>query len=255
VIDIQGVTKTFTTKRRSSLLGGKKRVKKTVALDNLNLTVEHGEVHGLVGANGSGKSTLMQVIAGLLIPTSGQVLIGGHKNNPFRKAKVRVGYLPASGRLYPHLTVRENIALFAALAGIPKKDIPKAVSEAIHELGCEGMQYEYPEDLSFGMHQKARLARLMVIQPQALLLDEPSTGVDIVASAQFNQMIRYLSDRGIPILLATHDPRELESYCSRITVLNQGQSVFTGTLAEMRQSSGTDDTADAIYQYIKQGQK
>lgn len=222
-------------------------------MNGLDLDVPKGEVHGLVGANGSGKSTLMRMIAGLVIPTSGSIHINGKKCNPLKKSPIRVGYLPASGRLYSHLSVQQNVEFFAALSGIGKDRVPIAAADILHELGCDRFAALSPDDLSFGMYQKARLARLLVMKPQALLLDEPSTGVDIVGASQLNDLIRGLAETGIPILLATHNIAEIEAYCSRLTILNQGVSAFTGTLKDLHDLYSTQDTHRAIYQHIKDG--
>lgn len=253
MIEIINLKKRFRIpKRAQGLTSSQHKGSHFYALNGLNLEVPIGEVHGVVGANGSGKSTLMRMVAGLVHPSNGAVRINGMKLGAIRKKSYNVGYLPASGKLYSHLTVQQNVEFFAKLSGMSPYQASKSSRLMLDELGCDHFRMLRPDDLSFGMYQKARLARLLVTNPQALLLDEPSTGVDIVGSSQLNDLIKNLAETGIPILLATHNTSEIEAYCTKLTILREGRSAFTGTLNELHSTSGESDLHKAIYRYIEE---
>lgn len=221
------------------------------ALRDVSLRVAPGRVHGLVGPNGSGKSTLMRIIAGLTIQTSGSVLVNGEALGGARKRGNAIGYLPASGRLYPHLTVRENVEFFARLADVDSANRRELALETLVSLGCSEYADTYPSELSFGTYQKARLARLLVTNPKVMLLDEPSTGVDIVGIRQLRIIVEQLSSLGIPVIMATHNVAEIAAFCDSVTVLSKGAVRFSGSLPELSKGTEKADLGDAIFQLIQ----
>jgi sodium transport system ATP-binding protein len=254
MIEISGLEKRFKlSKKLRKTSGPQYRRGFYYALDGVQMAVAAGEVHGLVGENGSGKSTLMRIIAGLVSPNSGSVRINGFNVSRAQRKDAIIGYLPASGKLYAHLSVRENVEFFAKLAGAKNEDVECRTNEVLLQLNCDSFADRRPSELSFGMYQKARLARVLAMHPDVLLLDEPSTGVDIVGISELTQLISQLSETGIPILLATHNVNEIEDFCDRITVLKHGKSIFTGSLPELYEMTGKHVTHDALYTVIQEG--
>jgi ABC-type multidrug transport system ATPase subunit len=139
------------------------------------------------------------------------------------------------------------VQFFARLAGLKGQEANSSTKHVLRLLQCTGYDDRFPRELSFGMYQKVRLARVLVMNPDILLLDEPSTGVDIVGVAELSRLIRQISGLGIPIFLATHSVRELEDFCSRLTVMKHGKSVFSGATEELLNLYSSKSTEDALY--------
>lgn len=241
------------TKKSKKTTGPQCRGRYYYALDGVDMEIAGGEIHGVLGENGSGKSTLMRAIAGLISPYSGSISFLDDESKKSVRPQPVIGYLPASGKLYGHLTVYENVLFFARLSGMSKQAAIQKSHQILGTLNCDRFADSRPGELSFGMYQKARLARVLVTDPDILLLDEPSTGVDIAGLAELSHLIHDLSGTGIPILLATHNLHEIEDFCDRITLLKHGRSTFSGTLDALKVLTGSEDTADALRAAIQEG--
>ena len=189
-----------------------------LAVSEVNLQVEGGEVVGLVGANGSGKTTLIRVLLGLLAPTSGSVSLFGAP--PAREARARVGYVPQLGGLYDDLTVMENLEFqHAAYSGAGRPSLP----DDLADLGGR-----IAGGLSLGLRRRVAFAMALSHDPQLLVLDEPTSGVDSLARTALWDTIRGAAERGIGVLVTTHHMSEA-GQCDRLLVLSAGRVVAAGT--------------------------
>lgn len=228
---------------------GKKR-----SLHNVCLTINKGEIMGLIGPNGAGKSTLLALLATLSSPKSGKIRIKGYEL-PKQKKQVRelIGYVPQDVALWNHLTVKENMAFWSGLAS------RKVSTEQLMEL-CEKVQLldqwnEKVATLSGGMKRKLNIAVALIQDPEILLMDEPTVGIDLQSKLEINQFIKELAAQGKTIVYATHDLNEILYLCTRITVLNHGVLEFAGTISEARDKgefSGVPGISDEkiIYQLL-----
>ncbi|MBT53203.1 MAG: multidrug ABC transporter ATP-binding protein [Mameliella sp.] len=210
-IRIDGLTKTYA--------GGKQ------ALKGIDLTVPAGSVFGLLGPNGAGKSTLINILAGLVIKTSGKVDIWGwdQDRNP-RQSRASIGVMPQELNLDPFFTPRDALEVQAGLYGVPKAQ--RRSDEILEMVGLTDKAGAYARTLSGGMRRRLLLAKALVHSPQVLVLDEPTAGVDIELRQMLWQNVRRLNkDRGMTIILTTHYLEEAEEMCDEIAIINHGQKV------------------------------
>ncbi|WP_327350794.1 ABC transporter ATP-binding protein [Streptomyces sp. NBC_01304] len=198
-----------------------------VALDDVTMEVEQGEVHGLLGPNGAGKSTLMKILSTVLLPTSGTGRVLGHDLAvDHRRIRPLLGIVFGGERgLYPRLTARQNLGYWAALYGMSAKAGRARSAALLDELGLAERADDRVETYSVGMRQRLHLARGIIGDPRILLLDEPTNGLDPLAARQLRELITRLASEGRTILLATHDLAEAELLCDRVTMINHGRVV------------------------------
>ena len=202
-------------------------------LDGAALRLRRGEVYALLGPNGAGKTSLVRAICGRLRLEAGEVWLLGGDPRRDRSLRRRLGLVPQEIALYPDLTVRENLALFARLAGLPRRQVAAAVAEGL-DWATLGDRAESPVGtLSGGQKRRANLAAGALHRPDVLLLDEPTVGVDPAARERLHAMLRDLRSRGTAILLATHDLDQATELADRIGILVDGRVAVEGTLAQL----------------------
>ncbi|MFJ7261257.1 ABC transporter ATP-binding protein [Streptomyces globosus] len=215
-----------------SAFGRKKKQEDAfVALADLDLEVEEGEVRGLLGPNGAGKTTLMKILSTVLLPTQGTARIFGHDVvREAEEVRRRIGIVFGGERgLYGLLTARENLEYWAAIYGVPARRRRQLVSELLERLGLADRMETQVDKMSRGMKQRLHLARGLVGSPELLFLDEPTVGMDPVAARQFRELIKELRGEGMTILLSTHDMHEAEAVCDKVTLIDRGHVVGTET--------------------------
>lgn len=206
-----------------------KRYGRAVAVDHLDLTVEKGEVFGLLGPNGSGKTTTILMLLGLTEPSGGTVRVLGF--DPFRQplqVKRRAGYLPDSVGFYDHLSARENLAYTARLAGIDAEDARKRGDAALARVGLADVANKRTATYSHGMRQRLGLAELIVKQAEVAILDEPTNGLDPQATQELLTLIGELRTDGMTILLSSHLLGLVESICDRVALFRRGKVGLVG---------------------------
>ena len=194
------------------------------ALNNLNLDVKEGEIFGLLGPNGAGKTTFINILAGTVIKTAGQVSVWGFDldENP-RQVRASVGIVPQEVNLDPFFSPRKLLELQAGLYGIKEKD---RITDTILELvSLEKQANSYARSLSGGMKRRLLMAKALVHQPPIVFLDEPTAGVDVELRQNLWKNVRMLNDLGVTIILTTHYLEEAEEMCDRIAILNKGSIV------------------------------
>lgn len=196
-----------------------------VALEQLNLRIEKGEIFCLLGANGAGKSTTIQSFLGFVTPTSGSAFIGGVEvSTNIQQIRKQLAYIPENVMLYPHLTALQNLAYFSGLAG--KNYTFAELHQFLSQAGLQTDAHAKSIDTySKGMRQKAGIAIALAKQARYLFLDEPTSGLDPLASNEFSTLIRNLADSGVTILMATHDLFRAKEVGDRIGILKDGKLV------------------------------
>ena len=202
------------------------------ALDRVELTVEAGSVHGLVGANGAGKSTLLSVLFGLVRPDEGVVRIFGRTRRDAGASWLdRVGGFVESPRFYPYLTGRANLGVFAGLDG----DDSRALIEPVLDLvGLGSAAGQKVKGYSLGMRQRLGLAAAIIRRPALLILDEPTNGLDPAGNRSLRDALRAVSERGTSVLFSSHDIAQVERLSTDVTVLDHGAVVFSGSTEQLR---------------------
>ncbi len=210
-----------------------------VAVDNLDLHIEAGDIFGFIGPNGAGKTTTMRILVTLLEPTKGAAFIDGlNVQKQGKDVRRRVGYMPDFMGVYDDLKVFEYLEFFAAAFGIDYRN-RESIVDGVLELTDLVSKRDAPVDsLSRGMQQRLGLARVLIHDPKVLILDEPASGLDPRARIEIRELLRELKRMGKTIMISSHILSELEEICDRIGIIERGQFVFSGTLEEIRPRLG-----------------
>jgi ABC-2 type transport system ATP-binding protein len=189
-------------------------------LRGLNLRVDAGEIYGLLGPNGAGKTTLIRTICGRLPPLAGRITVAGRL--PGRAALRQIGLVPQEIALYPHLTARENLAVFGRLSGLGRQQVAAAISWASQAADLASRLDDRIDILSGGWKRRVNIAAAILHRPALLILDEPTVGVDVDARNGLHEVIGQLAQGGMGVLLTTHDLDQADSLCSRVGFLRDG---------------------------------
>ncbi|BAY38829.1 ABC transporter-like protein [Nostoc sp. NIES-2111] len=205
---------------------------KRQVLQNLDLNVVDGEIYGLLGANGAGKTTTINIICNLLKADSGDVRLNNQSISD--STKKLIGIAPQENLLYKTLTCAENLRFFAEIYGFNKKNIEIQIKKVLTSVNLLDRANSLVETLSGGMQRRLNIAVALIHQPKLVILDEPTTGLDIEARYEVWELIRQLKSQGITVLLTTHLLDEAERLCQKIGILKQGQILVEGSLAELR---------------------
>jgi len=213
--------------------GLSKRYGTLQAVDGLSLRVERGEILGLVGPNGAGKTTTLRCVSGIIPPTAGAVRIGGFdlQAEPV-EAKRRLAFVPDEPRLFDYLTARDHLRITARLYGVA--DGAERAEQLLDELELGQRKDAYPSELSRGMKQKLMVAMALLHRPEALLLDEPLTGLDPAAMRRMKDRIRETAASGVAVILSSHMLHLVEELCRRVAIVVDGKKALDGTLDEIR---------------------
>lgn len=216
---------------RKTYRGGKDQPDKD-ALRGIDLTIPRGSVFGLLGPNGAGKSTLINILAGLVIKTSGQVSIWGYDQdrNP-RQSRAAIGVMPQELNLDPFFTPRGALEVQAGLYGVPKAQ--RRSDEILELVGLSDKAEAYARTLSGGMRRRLLLAKALVHHPRILVLDEPTAGVDIELRQMLWANVRKLNEQGMTIILTTHYLEEAQEMCDEIAIINHGEKIAQDSTANL----------------------
>jgi len=219
------------------------------AVDDVNLQINAGELITLLGPSGCGKTTILRMIAGFETPTEGQVFIGKHDVTSIAANKRNIGFVFQNYALFPHMTVFDNIAYGLKIRKLPTGEIVRRVAEALETVSLGGIEDRFPNQLSGGEQQRVALARVLVINPQVLLMDEPLSNLDAKLRIYMRSEIRSLQKRlGITCVYVTHDQKEALALADRIAVLNGGKVEQIATPFELYTNPTSLFVADFIGQ-------
>ena len=241
VIEVRGVSRRF--------VQGRGRAAQAVqAVDTLDWTAPDGCISGLLGPNGAGKTTLLRMVAGLVEPDAGQVLVDGLDVATQRaEALARLGVLSDARGLYPRLTARENIVYYARLQGLGEAVAQARVDSLARVLEMGPLLERRTAGFSQGERMKTALARALVHDPHNIILDEPTNGLDVVATRALRDALRRLRDeQGKCIVFSTHVMQEVQRLCDQVLVMAQGRAVAQGSVAELCATAGDDDFEQAF---------
>jgi ABC-2 type transport system ATP-binding protein len=220
IIDIKNIRKEYGT---------------VVAVNDVNLSVDKGQVLGLIGPNGAGKTTLLRILATVLRPTNGSIrLLDYDSTKEYLDIRKHVGYLPDFFSLYNDLTLRECLEFFAKAYKVDDELIPKRITEVLKYVELENKRNDFIRHLSRGMVQRMGVAVLLVHDPDVFLLDEPASGLDPKARIQLREVLKKLSAEGKTIIISSHILTELSGFCTHIALMDEGRIVMQGAVDEIQ---------------------
>lgn len=221
------------------------------ALNGVSFTAPDGKITGLLGPNGAGKTTTLRILYTLLKPDQGTASIDGlDVLKKTQEAQRRIGALPDAHGLYPRLSARENIRYFGHLQGLNGVVLENKIDDLVKLLEMEDVIDRRADGFSTGQRMKVAIARSLVHDPQNVLLDEPTNGLDVMSTRAMRGFIRRLSDEGKCILFSSHIMQEVTALCDQIVVISRGQVVAGGTADELKESTGQANLEDAFIAII-----
>jgi ABC-2 type transport system ATP-binding protein len=225
-----------------------KRFGEKLAVDDISFQVSGGEIFGFLGPNGAGKTTTIKMIVGLLQPTSGTVRVAGFdvQKQPL-KAKSSNGFVPDEPNLYPKLTARELLRFIGDLYQMDAERVRHRTEELLRLFDLENAGDDTIDSYSHGMQQKTALAAALLHDPQVLVLDEPTVGLDPKSARLIKDILRQLADRGAAVFLSTHILEIAERMCDRIGIINHGRLIAVGTMEELRSTSHNGGSLEDIF--------
>lgn len=241
MIEAKALSKDFADKKRGRIH----------AVRDISFQCKPGEIYGLLGANGAGKTTTLRMLSTLLQPTSGTATVAGHDIvcEP-QRVRERVGFLAASTALYGRLTARETIAYFGKLNGMTDEAVAQRTRQLAEELGLHDFLDRRVDRFSTGMKQKTSIARTVVHDPEVLILDEPTLGLDVLTARNIVRFVRECRERNRTVIYSTHVMSEVEKLCDRVGIIHEGRLVAEGTLAELGERYGNDDMEEIFVRAI-----
>jgi sodium transport system ATP-binding protein len=230
-----------------------KDFEKLRAVDNLNFEVEAGEIFGLLGPNGAGKTTTLRMLSGLLTPSDGEAFINGNSMSVQKiNARKSLGFLTGDMDLYRRLKPLELLKYFGDLYEVPKKELEDRIQHLADIFGINEFKDRYCEKLSTGQKQRVSIVRTLVHDPQVVILDEPTTGLDIMASEFILQFIRKMAkEEGKTVIFSTHHLGEVERLCDRIAIIHEGGLRHYGTMEEAKSKTGKETLAEAFFDLVQ----
>ncbi|RVT42819.1 ATP-binding cassette domain-containing protein [Rheinheimera sediminis] len=256
MIKIDALAKSFAISRGQKLSDSEKqdvRYSKEAfhSVRNVSFDCGSGEVLGLLGPNGAGKTTTLRILSTALQPDSGSVLIEGVDvlKHPVQ-ARKKIGFLSSSTGLYGRLTAYENIAYFARLHGMSEAVLKQRIDELFTLLNMHDFANRKADAMSTGMKQKTAIARAVVHSPKVVILDEPTTGLDIMTTQTVLDFIRSLKQQGTPVIFSTHHLDEVASLCDRVVVIDKGISAFSDSFDAFKALSADGDLRQSFMTVI-----
>jgi ABC-2 type transport system ATP-binding protein len=226
-----------------------KKFEDVTAVDDLNLSIERGELFGLLGPNGAGKTTTINILCGLLEPTSGAISVGGYDvQKETEKVKELIGVCPQDTATYPYLTGRENVELFGNLYAMPKEKLKKNTDELLEKLSLTQDTNRRLGKYSGGMKRRINLIMALVHDPEIAFLDEPTVAMDPQSRHAVWDFIRELKKRGKTIILTTHYMEEAEELCDQVGIIDHGKLIALGSPKQLKDKFKAKDLEDVFIQ-------
>ena len=229
-----------------------KKYKEITAVDDLNLEIKNGELFSLLGVNGAGKTTTIKMLSTLTLPTKGDAVVSGESiiSSP-NLVKERIGVSPQETAVAPSLSAKENLTLMCDVHGLNKDKAKAKIEELSKALDLESVMNRKAGKLSGGWQRRLSIAMALVSEPKVLFLDEPTLGLDVIARSELWDLIESLKGK-TTIVLTTHYMEEAEALSDRLGVMKNGRLLFTGTVKEMKEKTGTEKIEDVFIKMIKE---
>jgi sodium transport system ATP-binding protein len=223
------------------------------AVQSVSFECSKGEIFGLLGPNGAGKTTTLRMITTILKPTEGTAMVNGFDvvKDP-RQVRKQLGFVSADTGLYDRLTPREILTYFAKLSKYPGAKLKERIEEIANLLQMEAFLDSRCEKLSTGMRQKVSIARAIVHDPPVIIMDEPTTGLDVLTSQVLHRFVLQCKDAGKCVVFSSHIMSEAEKLCDRMAIIHNGQVLAKGTLEELRAESGMHYLEDIFLNVVKE---
>lgn len=252
MVEIQNLTKIYKlTKKQMAEQKTKKNMKK--AVEQVSLKAKPGEIYALLGPNGAGKTTTLRCIATLLKPTDGFVKVCGYDTVKDSGAvREKIAFLTNEIKLDPQFSAKYMFSFFGRLHGMSEAKIEERKELLFNQFGIMDFENKKIEELSTGMKQKAAIAVSLVHDPEVVIFDEPTNGLDIVTARTVTDYLRQLKEQGKTVLISTHIMTEAEKLCDRIGIIINGQKVKEGTLESILLETGSSDLEDAFFELYAQ---
>lgn len=239
MIHTQALAKSFVSR------GRKKAPVEAIA--DVSFEARDGQITGLLGPNGAGKSTTLRILAGLIRPDRGQAHVDGLDvvKEPLA-VRERLGFLPHNAGLYPRLTSRENLVYYGQLCGLGQNEARERAGALIERLGMEAFADRRADGFSQGQRTRVALGRALIHKPRTLILDEPTNGLDVMATRNLRAILRGLRDEGHCVLISSHIMQEVSRLCDRVAIISDGRIAMTDSVPGILERTGQDDLEDAF---------
>ena len=229
-----------------------KKYKNLVAVDKLNLQIEHGELFSLLGVNGAGKTTTIKILSCLIKPTSGDAFVLGNSIvSDELKVKRVIGVSPQETAVAPNLSVKENLELMCGIHGFSKEKRQTKINELSEQFGLYNILSKRAGKLSGGWQRRVSIAMALISEPTILFLDEPTLGLDVIARSELWDMIRALKGK-VTMILTTHYMEEAEVLSDRIGIMKNGKLIVVGTARELMERTATNKLENAFIAYVEE---
>lgn len=251
MIEVTHLTKIYKLSKKQ-MQGQKTKATTKVAVDDVSFTAREGEILGLLGPNGAGKTTTLRCIATFLKPTKGEVQVG-----PFDTVKKplevrsQIGFLTNDIKLDPQFSAKYLFRFFGRMHGLDDETIEKRRNELFDYFGIKEFENKKIAELSTGMKQKASIAVSLAHDPEVIIFDEPTNGLDIVTARAVTDYLQHLRDQGKLVIISTHIMSEAQKLCDRIAIIINGRKVCEGSLEEILSQTHTQDLEDAFFELYK----
>jgi sodium transport system ATP-binding protein len=241
MIETRGLSKVFQDKKRGAIR----------AVDRVSFTCKAGQIYGLLGANGAGKTTTLRMLATILEPTDGTALVCGHDivEQP-EEVRRHVGFLSTATALYPRLTSQEMVEYFGRLNGLDEATLQKRRDDIFQRLDMNSFRDRRCDKLSTGMKQKTSIARTLIHDPQVMIFDEPTLGLDIMTARTIIDFIRECRQRGKTVIFSTHVMSEVEKLCDVVGIIQSGKLLAEGSLGELRDRHHRHDLEEIFVEVV-----
>ena len=245
MLKVENITKEFEKKI------AKNKTIKFLADNNISFEAKEGEVVGILGPNGAGKTTLLRMIAGIMSPTSGEVIIDGkkHKDNSI-EIKKEIAFLTGNTKLYKDVSPYELLKMCGQYYGLTGKELEERIDKIINKFDMESFKHQKIDTLSTGQYQRTSISRCVVHDPKYYILDEPTSGLDVISSKVIIDFVKEAKANNKTILYSTHYMEEAENICDKIVMINKGKVIIIGTPEEIRKKTKTTNLRDSFFALI-----
>mgnify|MGYP001076983187 CR=1 FL=1 len=225
---------------------------KIEAVNDINFHCHKNQIFGLLGPNGAGKTTTLRILATMMKPTAGEVLVNGYQVvKEAHKVRQSIGFLSGETGLYDRFTPRETILFFGRINGLSEKLISSRMSDIFKILDMDSFKDVRVDKLSTGMKQKLSIARAIIHNPPILILDEPTVGLDVITARVVVNYIKEFRSQGKCIIFSTHQMAEAEKLCDEIAIIHKGKILSSGTLAELQEKFQEQDLEEIFFKLVK----